>query len=266
MQGSRTDYVFDSDNECARLERQAALLSPERHLRLVTPPPAAVVLDAGCGSGAISRLIAKRHPDARVTGVDLNPAYSADAARRAAAEGLSNLTFETGDVTALRFADASVDLIWTQFVLYFLPHPELALAEFRRLLRPGGRLVAVLHEDPLMKHEPCKSELDARLQQVIPRLADIGLVRRLPMMLSALGFRDVVVEVELDPIYTAIGPIGAAQRRNLVEILGPARGRIAEILGGAAAADSFLADLLAFLDDPGTSSYTTLWTVAATAP
>jgi ubiquinone/menaquinone biosynthesis C-methylase UbiE len=266
MESGRTAYIFDSDNECARLERQAALLSPERLLRLVAPPPAAAILDAGCGSGAVSRLIAKRHRDARVTGVDLSPAFVADAARRAAAESLSNLTFETGDIAALRFADASVDLIWTQFVLYFLPRPELALAEFRRLLRPGGRMVAVLHEDPMMKHEPRNSELDARLQQVIPRLVDIGLVRRLPMMLRALGFRVVVVEVELDPIYTAIGPIGAAQRRNLAEILGSARGRIAEILGGAAAADSFLADLLAFLDDPGTSSYTTLWMVAATAP
>ena len=142
MESGGTDYVFDSDNECARLERQAALLSPERLLRLVAPPPAAAILDAGCGSGAASRLIAKRYPDARVTGVDLSPAFAADAARRSTAECLSNRAFETGDIAALRFADASVDLIWTQFVLYFLPRPELALAEFRRLLRPWE------HPDP----------------------------------------------------------------------------------------------------------------------
>jgi cyclopropane fatty-acyl-phospholipid synthase-like methyltransferase len=52
-----SDYVFDSSSESERLERQATLQGIERHLRHFRLQPGARVLDVGCGSGAIARLL-----------------------------------------------------------------------------------------------------------------------------------------------------------------------------------------------------------------
>ncbi len=55
--------------------------------------------------------------------------------------GLANLTFQVGDVEALTFADASFDLVASRYSAHHWPHPQRALAEFRRVLRPGGRVL-----------------------------------------------------------------------------------------------------------------------------
>jgi ubiquinone/menaquinone biosynthesis C-methylase UbiE len=102
----------------------------------------------------MSRLIASSPPGWAVVGVDFNPAYVAYARDRANSERLANLSFEKGDSHALRFADASFDFIWSRFVLYFLPRPEEAIREFRRLLRPGGEVVVALHDFPNIIDHP----------------------------------------------------------------------------------------------------------------
>jgi ubiquinone/menaquinone biosynthesis C-methylase UbiE len=86
----------------------------------------------------MARLIASTHPEWDVVGVDFNSAYIAYARDRGR---FANLSFERGDLRALKFADASFDVIWSRFVLYFLRSPEDAIREFRRVLRPGERLL-----------------------------------------------------------------------------------------------------------------------------
>jgi ubiquinone/menaquinone biosynthesis C-methylase UbiE len=200
-----SDYVFHSSSECDRLERQAALQGIERHLRHLPLRAGARALDGGCGSGAMARLLAARHPAAEVVGVDLNPDCVTYARDRAAREGLRNLTFETGDLQALSLADASLDVVWSQMVLYFLPRPDAAVGEFRRVLRPGGTVLIALHDSPLLTNFPEDRELQERLERVMPGLADIRLARKLPLMLRKAGFRDISVVAEMDAVYTAIG-------------------------------------------------------------
>src|SRR5450631_3747732 len=115
------DYVLDSADECGRLERQAVLDGLERYLRHLPKRSRARVLDAGSGSGAMARLMASSHPEWDIVGVDFNPAYVAYARDRARS---ANLSFEQGDLRAMNFADSSFDVIWSRFVLYFLPSPE----------------------------------------------------------------------------------------------------------------------------------------------
>ena len=260
------DYVFNSSNECDRLERQAALQGIERHLRHFRLQPGARVLDAGCGSGAIARLLAAHHPAAEIVGVDVNPEYVAYARNLAARQGLRNLTFETRDLGASQLADASFDVVWSHQVLFFLPSPDTALRELRRILRPGGVLLVALHESSLLTNHPEDGELQARLERVLPRLADVRLARKLPLMFRVAGFQDVSASAEMDAIYTTIGRISPEQRRNVEEILTPALPRIGEVLGSLEQAKTFLADLLAYLDRPDTCSYTMLWVVRGVAP
>jgi ubiquinone/menaquinone biosynthesis C-methylase UbiE len=97
-------------------------------------------LDAGSGTGFLSlELAARGH---RVTGVDFAPSMIARAERKAAERGLA-VRFEQGDAEQLRFAPASFDLVISRHVLWTLPHPEAAIDEWIRVLRPGARLVVV---------------------------------------------------------------------------------------------------------------------------
>lgn len=98
------------------------------------------ILDAGCGNGVFSMELAKRHPEAQVIGVELEPELVArdnEIARRA---GLTNLRFQQGDVTKLDF-DAEFDLVVSVDNLEHVEDDVTAMQGLLRALKPGGRLV-----------------------------------------------------------------------------------------------------------------------------
>jgi ubiquinone/menaquinone biosynthesis C-methylase UbiE len=113
----------------------------DRILDLVVPRRQALeALDVGCGTGFLSFELASRGH--RVTGVDFAPAMIAEARRKAADRSLA-VRFEEADAEQLPFGAASFDLVISRHVLWTLPHPQAAIDEWRRVLRPGGRLVIV---------------------------------------------------------------------------------------------------------------------------
>ncbi|MCC2656896.1 MAG: Methyltransferase type 11 [Panacagrimonas sp.] len=95
------------------------------------------VLDVACGTGVVAVTAAQL--GAEVDGLDLSPVLLADARRNAELIETS-IDFREGDVEALPYADASYDVVLSQFGHIFAPRPAVALSEMLRVLKPGGRI------------------------------------------------------------------------------------------------------------------------------
>ena len=107
------------------------------------------VLDLGSGTGYPALLGARTvGPNGNVIGLDLAEQMLAVARRKATALGLANVTFRTGDVTALPFEVNSFDAVTSRFCLMFLPEIPKAAAEITRVLRPGGWVAAAVWSSP----------------------------------------------------------------------------------------------------------------------
>jgi ubiquinone/menaquinone biosynthesis C-methylase UbiE len=113
----------------------------ERILDLILPAAGALeALDIGCGTGFLSLELASRGH--WVTGVDFAPSMIAQA-RKKAAERRAAIPYEEADAEQLPFTTASFDIAVSRRLLWTLPHPDGAMDEWMRVLRPGGRLIVV---------------------------------------------------------------------------------------------------------------------------
>ena len=137
--GRRAAHFDEDFGHSIRTEAERAAW--DRILDLALPRRGALdALDAGCGTGFLSFELAGRGH--RVTGIDFAPAMLAEARRKAVDRGIS-IRFEEGDAEQLPFGPGSFDLIVSRHVLWTLPHPEAAIDEWVRVLRPGGRLAVI---------------------------------------------------------------------------------------------------------------------------
>jgi len=97
------------------------------------------VLDIGCGNG---RLAIKLSEKARaVTGIDLDEKLIDFASTYAESNGIGNLVFKTMSATELKFESNSFDLVIMPWMVHMLKDRATALAEVKRVLRPGGQLI-----------------------------------------------------------------------------------------------------------------------------
>ena len=100
--------------------------------------PGECVLDVGTGTGVVA--ITAARAGARVTALDLTPALLEQARQDAVIARCEDIAWTEGDVEQLPYADASFDVVLSQFGHLFAPRPEVAVAEMRRVLRPDGRI------------------------------------------------------------------------------------------------------------------------------
>jgi SAM-dependent methyltransferase len=102
-------------------------------------PPGGAILDVGCSTGYLLEDLARLHPDARLLGLDL-----VAAGLRRAHENVPQAQLLLADVCAIPVRDGGCDAVVSANLLEHVPDDAAALAEIRRVLRPGGRAALVV--------------------------------------------------------------------------------------------------------------------------
>ena len=138
---------YDTVDEAVRLSQDLGRLEKARTIELVQRyllPPPATVLDVGGAAGEYSSWLGTLGYEAHL--VDIVPKHVEEARARSASEGGTIASCTVGDARALPRDDESVDVVLLMGPLYHLPERSdrlKCLSEARRVLRPGGTLVAV---------------------------------------------------------------------------------------------------------------------------
>ena len=139
------------------------------------------VLDVGCGTGNLA-IAAKRHvgPTGSVFGIDASPEMIARAGRKASKAAIA-VTFENAFVEKLPFHDGTFDVVFSTTMLHHLPDKarRQCLREVRRVLKPGGRLLAVDFGGTVSERRSWVAKFHRHgridLRRVIPLLSEAGL-------------------------------------------------------------------------------------------
>ena len=203
------------------------------------------LLEVGCGTGSLTRALGETARFAELTATDYADIY-VQAARNANRD--PRIRFEQGDVTALRFAPASFDRTLALLLLHLVPDAGRAVAEMRRVTRPGGVVAAAVWDaeggvvtqrifwDTAAALDPGAWALRARAMSN-PVVAPGGLRR----LFTAAGLEDVderplTMRMEpesfadhWEPYASGEGPIGA----YVTSLTPEARGRLEEHLRAA---------------------------------
>ena len=206
------------DERVARYERMFAWR--EGHAALLEPldlQPGCRVLDYGCGPGfmalGMAGLVA---PGGHVYGVDLNARFVADAAARA--EGMEHISYHRLEDGRIPLADHVVDRLLCKNVLEYVPDLGATLAEFRRVLEPGGRLLVIDSDWGFVVVEPwgrARTERFFAAASPAFKTPEIGRVLRAELLDA--GFVDVEIGIQAG-VDTAGGSL--AVLRNMASYAG----------------------------------------------
>jgi SAM-dependent methyltransferase len=189
-----------SARESERLADQAQTLTDLLH-HDTHYPEGSCVLEAGCGIGAQTVILAKNSPGARITSLDISEDSVRRAEENARMAGISNVTFRQGDIFNLPFGPATFDHIFVCFVLEHLAEPGRALEQLRPLLKTGGTLTVVEGDHGSTFFHPENADAHraidclVQLQQKIGGNALIG--RQLYPLVAGAGYSEVSVSPRL---------------------------------------------------------------------
>ncbi len=203
------------------------------------------ILDVGCGSGALDRLLAKKlGQTARIEAVDINDYLLGEAKALADAEGLGErIRFARGSAVDLPFPDGTFDATYSITVLEECD-ADRAIAEIARVTKPGGRIGIVVRAIDMPQWwnvdapPAIKAKADVPPQTIGPGgVADKSLYPRL----RKAGLTDVVVAPQLVTLDRPDGPTWRYREDHLLSLLAPDEADAWKAAASAARTDGLLA-------------------------
>jgi SAM-dependent methyltransferase len=185
-----------SARENERLVDQATTLTSLLHSD-TRYPAGALVLEPGCGVGAQTVTLAANSPEACFVSVEISEDSLAAAERRVRDAGAHNVRFQREDIFSLSFQDDCFDHVFVCFVLEHVSFPENALAELRRVLKPGGSITVIEGDHGSAYFHPDSADARKAIECLVELQRQAGgdslIGRRLYPLLSENGFREVAV-------------------------------------------------------------------------
>ena len=207
------DRVPDTYRKIARIYDLWAWLTEskarDRCLALAAIRDGEDVLEVAVGTGLAFEKILAANPSGRNEGIDLTEAMLIRAASRAAKSGSRNYRLEVGDAYDLDFADNSFDVVVNNYMFDLLPQQDFpkVLEEFKRVLRPGGRLAIV----NMAKGERWYNGIWERIYRINPAL--LGGCRGVSLLsqIEACGFKQTRREYISELTFPSEIVIGVAE-------------------------------------------------------
>lgn len=256
------DYVHGySDRERERLFDQAQTLTDLLHHDTVYPAGSRV-LEAGCGVGAQTIVLARHSPQARITSIDISPESIAQARRLIDGEAIRNVEFLNANIFDLPFADECFDHVFVCFVLEHLANPREALVHLRRVLKKGGTLTVIEGDHGSTYFHPESAAARRAIQCLVDIQAAMGgnslIGRRLYPVLAEAGYRQVHVSprmVYVDDSKPALVD-GFIRNTYTAMVAGVREQALARGLIDAAGFDQGIRDLYRTAEGGGTFCYT----------
>jgi SAM-dependent methyltransferase len=185
-----------SARESERLADQAQTLTDLLH-HDTHYPTGSRVLEAGCGIGAQTLILAKNSPEAQITSIDISVQSLKKAEANVKKQGLSNVTFRQADIFNLPFEPGSFDHIFVCFVLEHLADPRRALEQFRPLLVEGGTITVIEGDHGSAYFHPDNADAHRAIDCLVELQRQGGgnalIGRQLFPLVAAAGFREVSV-------------------------------------------------------------------------
>jgi SAM-dependent methyltransferase len=192
-----TNYVHGySEREATRLNDQAATLDEIIHSDSVFPNES-LVLEAGCGVGAQTRITATKNPGSNFISIDISEESIKEAEHTIGLMNIENVRFQQADIYNLPFNNETFDSVMVCFVLEHLRDPVQALGELKRVLKKDGTLVAIEGDHgstffyPDSKEAHVAINCQVELQKRNGGNSNIG--RELYPLLTLAGFSNVTV-------------------------------------------------------------------------
>lgn len=259
-------YMLEHKEEFNRLEKQSN--SPgydyQQELQNIVLKDGASILDAGCGTGIVSRYLARRFPSARVVACDFTLSLLEQA--REAAKDISNLSFEEQDLKQLTFTSEQFDLIISRFVIHHqnTENRSKLIAEMVRVLKPGGTLVVIDIDGATMNLYPQTPAVAEGLQKwaAYPD-HDCFVGRKLPSLLLEAGLMSVSWRIET---VAWSGTDNQEQWEMMRTIFQNASAIYAKVLGGKEKQERFVKEYLECMKLPQSVYFFNKFIVSAIKP
>jgi ubiquinone/menaquinone biosynthesis C-methylase UbiE len=256
---TEASYIMESPREGARLEAKTDPDVSEQQLRSTGLERGMRALDVGCGTGALTRTMARIAAPGRVVGVDIS-ASRLRLAREFAGTDDVKAEFIQGDAHRLPLPSASFDYAWSRYLFEYLSKPARALAELSRVTRPGGTVVVADLDGQLGQFYPLEASMQSELLEALRVLGEVGfdpqVGRKLYHWFCRAGLHDIDVSVVSHQVYT-----GGLHERDLVywrEKLSTARDYLIEHTGDRKRWQRLYNGLLAELRRPDLFYYCSL--------